>query len=273
MFASLLEQSLAFFPFAVGLFISFRILKVADLTVDGTFVLGAGLYAKLLALGYEPVVALLIAVAAGGLAGVGVSLIQRGGRVPPLIAGILALFILQSFNLQVMGRPTIPILGGAPSIALPVAMGVGVGALLLLRSWFGLMLRAFGSNATLLQLMGTSPERYRMAGLAIANSLVALSGVMTAQLYGFADIGMGMGLVLVAIAIVIIGQQLVAHFGERQFALELVGCFVGCLIYYTAVHTFVSVGIPPVALKMAIGLSLILLLMTSRRRALVEVAR
>lgn len=273
MFASLFEQSLAFLPFALGLFISFRILKIADLTVDGTFVLGAGLYAKLISIGCAPTIALLAALAAGCLAGLGVALIQRNGRVPPLIAGILALFILQSLSLQVMGRPTISLLGSSSSLGLPLSVAAAGGVLLLLRSPLGLLMRAFGSNATLLQLMGRSPERYRIAGLSIANGLVALSGVLTAQLHGFADIGMGMGLVLIAIAVVIIGQQLLSRFAEERFLFEIVGCFVGCLLYFAAVHTFVSIGIPPVALKMAIGLSLVAFLLTSRQRELAEVAR
>jgi putative tryptophan/tyrosine transport system permease protein len=273
MFASLVEQSLAFLPFALGLFISFHILKIADLTVDGTFVLGAGLYAKLVSMGCVPTIALLAALAAGSAAGLGVALIQRGGRVPPLIAGILALFILQSLTLQLMGRPTISLLGSSFSMGLPLSIAAAGALLLLLRSRLGLLMRAFGSNATLLQLMGRSPERYRMAGLAISNGLVALSGVLTAQLHGFADIGMGMGLVLIAIAVVIIGQQLVCRFSEGRFSVEILGCFAGSLLYFSAVHIFVSIGIPPVALKMAIGLSLVVLLMTSRQKELAEVAK
>jgi len=108
---TILEQSLVFFPFALGVYLSYIILNTADLTVDGSFVLGAGIFSKLLCSGFSPLSAICIATIAGGICGIGVSLIQYKNRVSPLIAGILALFILQSVNLIVMGKPSIHLLG------------------------------------------------------------------------------------------------------------------------------------------------------------------
>lgn len=278
-----LEQSLAFLPLTLGVFLSFVVLKTADLTVDGSFVLGAGLFARLVRAGVSPVVAMGGAILAGCLAGVGVSLMQRRGRISPLIAGILALFILQSLNLLLMGQPNLSLLGyptalgarGVVQLATLALLGCVVlgGMVVLLRSRLGLHLRAFGSNATLLKLMARPPERYRMIGLATSNGLVALSGALTAQMNGYADLAMGTGVVLIGLGTVIIGMQLAHFFGRGEGAplAPLAGAVVGVVVYFTLLASLVEVGLPPVFLKMTLGLALVALLLTSQRRLMQEV--
>lgn len=275
MIADIIEQACVFVPFALGTFISYRFLRIADLTVDGSFVLGAGIYAKCLLAGLHPLLGITLAVASGAAAGCGVAAIQRKGRIDPLIAGILALFILQSFNLLVMGRPNLSLLSLdstlstaiAPMLlASSVALIVLVGLAFLLDTLFGLRVRAFGDNASLLQRQGRDPEKYRTAGLAISNGLVALAGSLAAEVRGYADIGMGTGMVLIAIGTVLLGAQVFRFLqGDRRApaAVELACCAVGVLLYFTLVNVLVSIGIEPVLLKMMMGVALIGFLFSS----------
>ncbi|SCA62629.1 Uncharacterized protein RP368 [Chlamydiales bacterium SCGC AG-110-P3] len=278
MIIDIIEQASVFIPFAFGVFISYRFLRIADLTVDGSYVLGAGTYAKCLLLGLHPILAVLLAMVAGALAGCGVAAIQRKGRIDPLIAGILALFILQSVNLMVMGRPNLNLLGLdtalagmispvllVSTVALIVLAGLGLG----LDTLFGLRLRAFGDNASLLGRQGCNIEAYRTAGLVLSNALVALAGCMAAEVHGYADVRMGTGMVLIAIGTVLIGAQLFTFLnGERRARtiVELVCCMGGVVLYFTVVNVLVGMGVEPVLLKMVMGLVLIGFLFSGAQR-------
>lgn len=286
MFENIIEQSLVFLPLVLGVFLSFSILRIPDLTVDGSFVLGAGVFAKSLHLGIPVALAILLAILAGAVAGLFTASIQRKNRIPPLIAGILALFILQSVNLVAMGKPNLNLLyypsfleGWSTSLTpygtLILLSMFGLTMAIALRYLFktsvGLNMRAFGCNASLLRLFGKEPERYRTLGLMLANAMVAFSGVLTAQHNGFADVNMGVGLVLIGIGIVIIGQQLLAFVmaGKRSsIGAQIFACFVATLIYFASVQGLVAFGIKPLFLKMAIGLLLVATLLLSRDKSL-----
>ncbi|MBS0351727.1 MAG: ABC transporter permease, partial [Proteobacteria bacterium] len=197
-----LSQSLLFFPLALGMYLSYVILKATDLTVDGSFVLGAAIFARLLSAGWNPGIAFLMAGLGGAMAGIGVSAIQFRDRINALLAGILALFMLYSINFDVMGRPNISLfnsvnLGSLLSfdnsngnwlfIAIFV-IAVTVLVALMLITRYGLVLRAFGEHQSLLTRLGHRIEYYRFAGFAISNALVAFCGAMTAQINGYADL-------------------------------------------------------------------------------------
>lgn len=268
----IIEQSLAFLPFAFGVFISYVILNKADLTVDGSFVLGAAVYGLTILSGGTPPVAMFLAMVSGFMAGGSVALLQYRDRMAPLISGILALFILQSINLALMGRPNLNLLG-QPSLLKMFESNVGshlstvvsIGAIslllfvvltLLMCSRIGLLLRAFGDNSTLMSLMGHRPETVRFVGLGLSNSFVALSGTLTTQYQGYVDIGMGTGNVLIGIGTVIIGQQSIGYLmHERHIpvALKLVSCIFGVIVYFTVVNCLVAFGVNPIYLKLAIG--------------------
>lgn len=277
----ILEQSLVFLPLALGVFLSYTILKKADLTVDGSFVLGAGVFAKLTQMGYPLGLAMGAATATGCLAGMVTALVQYRNRISPLIAGILVLFILQSVNLTVMGRPNISLLGKETLFSLmgeaPLSrilllsalsmMIIGL-ILLFLQSSLGLMLRAFGCNPTLVSMLGKRAEGYRLIGLAASNGLVAFCGSLTAQFNGYADIGMGTGLVLIGIGTVIIGQQLLSYCYHKQrtpMGIQLLFCVAGVLSYFIVVNLLVSIGMNPIYLKMMIGIALVAFLFASRQ--------
>ncbi|MCH9625304.1 MAG: hypothetical protein S4CHLAM123_04750 [Chlamydiales bacterium] len=274
MLFDILNQSAVFLPFAFGVYITYGILKRPDLTVDGSFVLGAGVYAKCVLAGVPPLFAMGVATFFGALAGVGTSLIQYRDRISSLIAGILALFILQSLNLIVMQRPNINLLEHTSLIEktgalLVLNMGLTFFLVLFLSTRVGLLLRAFGSNTQLVSMMGKKAERYRMIGFGLSNALVAFSGCLTAQANGFADIGMGTGLVLIGIGVVILGQQSYRFFFRGRHlsgGVQLLFCAFGVVVYFSVVNTLVSLGMNPVFLKMLIGLALVAFLVLQRQQ-------
>src|SRR3990167_10834233 len=189
---SILTQALTFIPLAFGISISYHLLRATDMTIDGSFVLGAAVFAHLVTLGFPPYLAFIFAIMSGGLAGVMVATIQRHGRIDPLLAGVLATFILSSFNLIVMGKPNITLLNQSTLLSSAFATSEISGwiltsiytllicsiALLLLRSSFGLTLRALGDNPSLLKRLGKNIENYRIAGFALTNALAAASGCL-----------------------------------------------------------------------------------------------
>ncbi len=274
MFLNIIEQSLVFLPFSLGMLISYGILKKADLTVDGSFVLGAGIFAKLVLLGLPVSLAMVASVGAGALAGIGTSILQYRDRISSLISGILVLFILQSVNLIAMGRPNLNILGKATLLnSLDGIVGEEMGRFVvlsiismllisfvfaLLSSRVGIMLRAFGCNSQLLSLLGKRAEYYRFFGLAMSNGLVAYSGALTTQFNGYADTGMGTGLVLMGIGTVMIGRQMESFIGGRvpSLLVQILCCTLGVLVYFSVINCLASLGVNPIYLKMMIGCTL-----------------
>ena len=274
---AVITQSLTFLPLALGISISYSMLKATDMTLDGSFVLGAAIFARLTTLGYSPIIAALFALCGGAAAGLMVSLIQRGGRVDPLLAGVLATFILTSGNLVLMGRPNISLLSQHTLLSdafnqssmygwslVSIYCGIiCILACVLIRTRFGLMLRALGDNPTLLQRMGTSIERYRIAGFALTNTLAAASGILTAQTVQYADINMGFGMTLTGIGAILLGKQIVSFIlrvKQQRVFFEFFACVCGVLIYFVAINSLLRADINPIYLKMILGLVLIIFL-------------
>lgn len=273
-------QSLTFLPLALGISISYTILRATDMTLDGSFVLGAGVFARLITLGFCPEIAGLFAIAAGALAGVLVSLIQRGGRVDPLLAGVLATFILTSANLVLMGKPNINLLSQNTLLSSAFEKGDFFGwslvavysslfclvTCLLLTSRLGLILRALGDNPKLLRQIGKNIEVYRVLGFAFTNLLAAAAGCLTAQTVGYADIGMGFGMTLTGIGAIILGQQIITFIIRKaslRVASEFFACLAGVLIYFFAINFLLRMDINPIYLKMVLGVMLIIFLRTA----------
>ncbi|MES2615175.1 MAG: ABC transporter permease, partial [Bdellovibrionota bacterium] len=185
LFFAVFSQSILFLPLAIGISTSYTLLRATDMSLDGSFVLGAVLFAKLVTLGVPPIFACLIAFIGGALVGSFVSYVQKGGRVDPLLAGVLVVFILTSVNLIILGRPNVSLLSQTTlfSWAFQKSQFCGwlvsslfclvlvVASFILIRSRFGLFLRALGNNPQLLQRMGYSIEAYRTAGFSFTNML------------------------------------------------------------------------------------------------------
>lgn len=279
---SALQQTLFFLPLTLGIYLSYRVLSVTDLTVDGTFVLGASTFAYFITHGASQYTSLLLAMFAGSIAGALVALMQKVIRINSLIAGILATFMLYSVNFRIMGRPNINLMnfptllgklqflnpGSLFVVMLLVTAGLFAFIYGLLHTRLGLLLRAYGSNTTLLKRMGKSPVLLLMLGLAISNSLAALAGVIATQINGYADINMGLGMALVAIGSVVIGRHLVLRlfYHKIQFNafLDCISCLLGTFLYFLSMHFFLFLGVNPIYLKLLLGGVLILFLGTAR---------
>ena len=270
-----LEQTLILLPLVLGIYLSYRILNVTDLTVDGTYVLGAAIFASTVHIGI--LTAIFLSIFGGSIVGIFVGLMQRHNIVTDLVVGILASFMLYSVNLGIMQRPNISVLDmhnilsstGHHSWIIPLSI-ISIILIILLvtliKSKLGLLLRSFGQNQKLLYILGKNPENYRILGLVISNSLAAFSGMIATQVNGFADINMGFGVALVSIGAVVIGRHILIKQNENYQAFkEILSCFIGIFLYFICLSTLLRVGINPVNLKFALGVVLFLSLRNMNR--------
>lgn len=281
--AGSLEQGLAFGVMVLGVFLSFRVLDFADLTVDGSFPLGGATAAALLVAGVAPIPATLAALAAGALAGLVTGFLATRGQVTPLLSGILTMTALYSINLRIMGRANISLLRQANLVSLvqdralggPYAVLLFFGLLVLalagLLYWFlhtslGSALRAAGDNEDMVRSLGVDVQALKVLGLALANALVALSGALVAQYQGFADVGMGIGTIVAGLASVIIGEVILGGATVRR---ALVAVVAGSAIYRLVIFAALRAGFAPTDLKLMTALLVIAALATPRlKRAL-----
>jgi len=226
LFLPAVEQGLIYGLMALGVYISFRVLAFPDLSVDGTFPLGAAVAATLIISGWDPFLASLVAAGAGMVAGAFTGILSTKFRIQGLLAGVLTMIMLYSINLRIMGRPNLPLLGrpsalstAVEALGLPrtwglvvVAALLALGIKLILDLFFhtelGSAMRATGDNPHMVQAFGVNPETMVILGLALSNGLVALSGALVAQYSGFADVGMGVGTIVAGLASVIVGEMI-----------------------------------------------------------------
>jgi putative ABC transport system permease protein len=248
-FLGAIEIGLVFGLVGLGVFLSFRVLDFPDLTVDGSFPLGAAVSATLIVGGTDPFLATAVAVAAGCLAGLVTAFLNIRFKILHLLASILTMIALYSVNLRIMGRPNVAIITeptvltafqdlGLDRLYLkPVVAGiVALAAVLLvarfLASDYGLAMRATGANPRMARAQGVETDRMTYVGMAISNGLVGLAGALFAQMNGFADVTLGTGTIVVGLAAVIVGE---AVFGARTVLGWCAACVAGSIIYRLAV--------------------------------------
>ena len=259
-------EGLAYAFVALGVYITFRVLAFPDLTVDGSFPLGAAVTAVLIINGTNPWAATIIAFLSGVGAGIITALLNTKLRINALLAGILMMVALYSINLLIMGRSNIPLLreisifdnvagwlGMRPSVVLSIIFcGTLVALTLLLLNWFlrteiGLALRATGDNEQMVRGLGSSTDMTTILGVSISNGFVALAGALIAQNQGFADVGMGIGMIVMGLASVIIGEGLLRPRGVTSVLLAVVG---GTFAYRLFLGIALRAGLPPSNLKL-----------------------
>lgn len=252
-FFGALELGLIYSLVALGVYLSFRTLQFPDLTVDGSFPLGAAVCATLISRGFDPYLATGAAIISGTMAGVVTAWLATRLKMLNLLAGILVMTALYSINLRIMGRPNIALMGDTtifsafPVIeSIPMAILLGVIVLLVilivydfLRSRLGLALRATGSNPRMGRAQGISDQRMIWLGLGISNGLVAFAGALFAQIHGFADVTMGVGTIIIGLAAVIIGEALLPI---RHVIQALIACVIGAILYRFVIATALNVG-------------------------------
>jgi putative ABC transport system permease protein len=253
-FIGALETGLAFAIVALGAFLTFRVLDFPDLTVEGSFPLGAASAAKLMASGVDAWTASFAAAAAGACAGFATAFLNRGLRILHILAGILTAIALYSINLRIMDRPNIGLINiatvytpieklGVPSLYAPVvllAIVVIVFKLIIdlfLSTGFGLSMRAAGANPRMAQANGIQVGAMIVVGLGIANALTGVSGALFAQMLGAADVSMGIGVIVVALAAVIGGTALMP---SRLIPMLTLACVIGSILYRLALALALS---------------------------------
>lgn len=280
-----LTQGLAYFLAALGIWLSFRVVGFADLTVDSSFTTGAAVAAVLVTAGVSPLSATLVALVAGLAAGLVTGLVHAIWRIQDLLAGILMLTALYSVNLRIMGGANVPLLtqrmlsdqvgewlglGSGPiaGIIVVAIFAVVVGGLVwwFLHTGLGLGLRATGNNQRMVAGLGINTQAMLVLGLALSNGLVALSGALVAQQQGFADIGMGIGLLVIGLAAIILGENLLRAVREGRVGRAIVAVAAGSLIYRLVIVLALRAGLHPQDLKLATAALVLLVLLPARRR-------
>ena len=272
MLQATIEQSLIFAIMVLGVYISFRILNFPDMTVDGTFPLGAAISAKLLTLGVNPYLTLLVALISGAVAGAITGLIHVKLKVKDLLAGILVMTALYSVNLRVMGKSNIPlfeednIFNTEYSMMITIVVLILISKFLLdylLKTKFGFALKALGDNENLIVSLGLNEEKYKIYGLMIANAFVAFSGAVLAQYQGFADVGMGTGIIVIGLASIIIGDTL---FGKRRRLAGTTIVIIGSILYRGVIAVTLSMGMDASDLKLITSVIVIVILWIQKQK-------
>ena len=273
-----LGQGLIWGLMAIGVYITYRILDIADLTVDGSLATGGAVCAVAIGIGINPWVAMLLAVLAGMVAGLVTGLLHTVCKIPAILAGILTQLALYSINLRIMAVGTeettmatvalnvrthklllssrnIRSLGlDNPLILLVIAVAVMIGILYyLFGTETGCSLRATGANQAMARAQGINTNFCKVLGLVISNGLVALSGALLAQYQGSATIDMGRGAIVIGLAAVIIGEVLLSKV-FRNFALKLLSCVIGAIIYYIVITLVLRLGLESTDLKLLTAL-------------------
>ena len=274
---STVSQGLLWAIMALGVFLTFRVLDIADLSVEGTFPLGAAVAATLIDAGHSVWFAMLIALIAGCIGGTVTALLTTKLKIPALLSGILTMIGLYPVNLMIMGKANVPLLRaetvftltedlfGVSSVVATLIVGlIATTVVGVIMYWFfgtvlGTAIRATGCNPQMARAQGINTNVMVILGLLISNGLVALSGALVAQSNGFADVGMGTGTIVIGLASVIIGEVL---FGTRSFKNWLISVVLGSVVYRAVIAIVLELGMPPNDLKLftavlvAIALSL-----------------
>ena len=269
-----LAQSLILSFVVLAVMLPFRILAFPDLTSEGSYPLGGCVCAVALIAGAPPLVALLIAAAAGFLAGSATAFIHLRFRIHTLLAGILITTMLYSINLRILGKANQPIFNESKIYDWLSGLGLSgswtkiilVSALVLLslvclNLWFaterGTAMRAVGANSDMAEAQGINVARATIGGIGLAGASAAFGGGLMVQSQGFADVNMGLGVLINALAALMIGEALV---GRRSVMRQLAALFIGAVVYYQLISVCLAAGLPPGDLKIATGVFVLVML-------------
>ena len=271
-----LEQSFIFAVMVLGVYISYKILDFPDMTVDGSFPLGAAVAAASIVKGVNPVLALILAMAAGAAAGFITGMIHVKLKVTNLLAGIIVMTGLYSINLRIMGKSNIPLFSvkhlfngnvSAIVVVAVILLIVKLGMDFLLKTKFGFALKALGDNESLIISLGLNEKTLKIYGLMLANSLVALSGAVLAQYQGFADVGMGTGTIITGLASIIIGDAL---FGKKKVIKISMMVIFGTIIYRTIIALSLKVGMNASDLKLITSALVVIIIFLKEKKHLLK---
>lgn len=262
-------QGLLWAVLALGIYITFKILNVADMTCDGSFALGGCLSVTLIVSGWNPILSLILSVLAGMAAGMVTGFLHTKLKIPVILAGILSMISLYSINLRILGQPNQSLLKSDTIVTMIkkvipdsvmdhikystlnslIVIGIGIifGVLLcFVLYWFfgteaGSALRATGTNEDMIRALGQNTDRMKILGLMISNGLIALSGGLVAQSQGYGDVIMGQGAIVIGLASIVIGE---VFFGRcTSFKSKLISVIVGSVIYRVIIALVLQLGL------------------------------
>ena len=247
---------------AIGVYITYKILAISDLTVDGSICTGAAVCTMLMIKGVNPWISMLCAMIAGGLCGLVTGFLHTVLDIPAILSGILTQLALWSINLKIMGQANRPLSARKFNVILTqmdtteaiIMLAIIAVAIIALLYWFfgtslGCSIRATGCNINMSRAQGINTELNKVLGLVISNALVALSGALLAQYQGFADLNMGKGAIVIGLAAIVIGEVFFSRIA-RNFAVRLCGVLVGGVVYYLVYQVIVFLGLDTDLLKM-----------------------
>ncbi len=289
MIEGILVEGLIYGIMVLGVFITFRVLDFPDLTVDGSFPLGAALMVQCILLGVNGWLALLVAFTGGVIAGCVTALIHNHLKVPNLLAGILTMTMLYSINIRILGnRANVPIIdhktiltdvssrlsGTIPEeyilmfFFIIVALAIKLLVDLFFRTDLGMTIGAMGNNEQMIISQGINPKTLKTIGLGLSNGLVAVSGAFAAQYLGFADVGLGQGIIISGLASVMIGEFLIMK--SNRIGVLTLCALVGSILFHAVMYLGRYYGyiikMTPNDLNLIKGLLIIILLILTQTR-------
>ncbi len=278
-YLSALQLALCLGPMALGIYISMKVFNIPDITTDGSYTLGAVVTAILLT-GHWPLYAILpVCILSGALAGICTGLIHTKLKIDALLAGILVMTGLYSINLILLGRSNVPLINlpGIFSIsifsndtynqllvAVIIVLILSVLLRYVLKTDFGIAMRATGNNPVMTQSLGINNDRIKILGLALANGLTALSGFLVAQYQNFTDVNMGIGIVITGLGSVLIADALREWMQVRHIGLQIVLVLAGSIIFQAVLACTLALGIDPNLLKFVTAVFVLLIVAIPR---------
>jgi putative ABC transport system permease protein len=271
-----LEQGFMYAIMVLGVFLTYRILDYADLSVDGSFTLGAATAAILIFEGVNPWIATGLAFVTGSLAGVFTGILHTEFKITPLLSGILTMTALYSVNLRVMGKANISLLRtrtifsdftklpgmaeyGVIILSLLTVAIIGIVVYVFLQTEIGLALRATGDNELMIRSLGVNTDLMKVLGLALSNGMVAFAGSYVAQNQQFADASMGIGMIVAGLASVIIGEVLI---GTTSVGRTILAVICGGVIYRVIIAIVLQLGLEATDLKLITAFIVIIALVS-----------
>ena len=275
-----LQMALCLGPMAMGIFISMKVFNIPDITTDGSYTLGATVTAVLLTSNTPVWLVLPISICAGAMAGTITGFIHTKLGIDALLSGILVMTALYSVNLMILGRSNIPLVD-IDSIFNKIPFSTNeqynqlliallfVGCILaiiiyLLRTDFGITMRATGNNPIMSKAMGVNNDSIKIIALAMSNGLTASSGFLVAQYQGFTDINMGIGIVITGLGSVLIADTISKWTSIRKIGKQIMLVVIGCIAFQSVLAFTLSIGIDPNLLKMVTALFVLLIVALPR---------
>ncbi|NLG58364.1 MAG: ABC transporter permease [Clostridiales bacterium] len=273
---------------ALGVYITYRVLNIADLSVEGTLTLGAAVTAQMIYAGQSPYLGMLVSFGAGLLAGLATGLLHTKLKIPALLSGILTMIALYSINLRVMGKANLSLLrldtaytlignwtGLDKTWSVILTGGVMSLALVFILYWFfgtelGSAIRATGNNPNMVRAQGIHTDTTVIVGLMLSNGLVALSGSLIAQSQNYADVQMGVGAIVIGLASLIIGEVI---FARNNFLSRLLSMILGAVTYRIIIALVLRLGMPADDLKLFTALTVVVALFLPRIKEMRGAAR